>query len=85
MSRDEAVVVERFLNRLEADMAAALLEAEGIQAFVSADDAGGAYPPLQYIRGVRLLVFPEDEDRARQILSDWRQPHPETEAPDSED
>jgi hypothetical protein len=54
-------------------MAAGLLEAEGIYALVSADDAGGAYPSLQYLRGVRLIVFPEDEARAREILADWRQ------------
>lgn len=73
MNQDDAVVVERFSTRLEAEMAAGLLEAEGIQAFVSADDAGGAYPPLQYVRGVRLIVFQEDEIRAREILADWRQ------------
>jgi hypothetical protein len=28
---------------------------------------------LQYLRGVRLIVFPEDEVRAREILEDWRQ------------
>jgi len=70
---DDAVVVEKFSTRLEAEMAAGLLEAEGIPAFVSADDAGGTYPPLQYLRGVRLIVFPEDETRAREILADWRQ------------
>ena len=37
-------------------MAAGLLESEGVEAMVAADDAGGAYPPLQFIRGVRLLV-----------------------------
>jgi hypothetical protein len=73
VAQDDAVVVEKFSNRLEAEMAAGLLEAEGIQAFVSADDAGGAYPPLQYVRGVRLIVFPEDEVRARELLADWRQ------------
>ncbi len=73
MTQDDAVVLEKFYNRLEADMAAGLLEAEGIQAFVSADDAGGTYPPLQYLRGVRLIVFSEDEARAREILADWRQ------------
>jgi hypothetical protein len=73
VNQDDAVVVERFSTRLEAEMAAGLLEAEGIQAFVSADDAGGAYPPLQYVRGVRLIVFQEDEIRAREILADWRQ------------
>ena len=73
MTQDDAVVLEKFYNRLEADMAAGLLEAEGIQAFVSADDAGGTYPPLQYLRGVRLIVCSEDEARARDILADWRQ------------
>jgi hypothetical protein len=73
VTQDETVVVEKFSNRLEAEMAAGLLGAEGIQAFVSADDAGGTYPPLQYLGGVRLIVFLEDETRARQILSDWRE------------
>jgi hypothetical protein len=57
MTQDEAVVVEKFSSRMEAQMAAGLLEAEGIYAFISADDAGGAYPPLQHL-GVRLIVFP---------------------------
>ncbi|HEX9883093.1 MAG TPA: DUF2007 domain-containing protein, partial [Desulfobaccales bacterium] len=52
-----------------AEMAAGLLESEGIEALVMADDAGGAYPMLQFIRGVRLLVAPEDEARAREILA----------------
>ena len=72
MSEDEAVVLEKFGSRMEAQMAAGLLEAEGIYTFISADDAGGAYPPLQYL-GVRLIVYPEDEQRAREILADWRE------------
>jgi predicted Fe-Mo cluster-binding NifX family protein len=71
MTQDEAVVVEKFSTRMEAQMAAGLLEAEGIYSIVSADDAGGAYPPLQHL-GVRLIIFPEDERRAREILADWR-------------
>ena len=50
-------------------MAAGLLESEGIEAMVMADDAGGTYPMLQFIRGVRLMVFKEDEARAREILA----------------
>jgi hypothetical protein len=82
--QDEAVVVESFSTRMEAEMAAGLLEAEGIYTLVSADDAGGAYPPLQYLRGVRLIVLPEDEARAREILADWRQarPLPDEELPE---
>jgi hypothetical protein len=81
MSEDEAVVLEKFSSRMEAQMAAGLLEAEGIYSFISADDAGGAYPPLQHL-GVRLIVLPEDERRAREILADWREAltlEPETE------
>lgn len=73
MFRDDAVIVESFSTRLEAELAAGVLESEGIRAFVVADDAGGAYPPLQMVRGVKLLVLGDDADRARTLLSDWRQ------------
>ena len=76
MTQDEVVVVENFSTRMEAEMAAGVLEAEGVYALVTADDAGGTYPPLQYLRGVRLIVSPEDEKRAREILTDWRQARP---------
>ncbi len=72
---ESAVVVKTFPNRILAGLAASLLEAEGIQTFILSDDAGGAYPMLQFIRGVQLLVAPEDEARARDILeaqvADW--------------
>ncbi|MFH1597171.1 MAG: DUF2007 domain-containing protein [Pseudomonadota bacterium] len=68
MNLDDAVVLETFPSRIEAEMAAGVLESEGIEALVMADDAGGAYPMLQFIRGVRLLVAPEDEALAREIL-----------------
>jgi len=45
-----------------------LLESEGVPAMVMADDAGGAYPSLQFVRGVRLMVAAEDAYRAREIL-----------------
>ena len=76
MTKDEVVVVENFSTRMEAEMAAGVLEAEGVYALVTADDAGGTYPPLQYLGGVRLIVSPEDEKRAREILTDWRQARP---------
>jgi hypothetical protein len=66
---ESAVVIQTFPNRTIAALAASLLEAEGIEAFILADDAGGAYPMLQFIRGVRLLVAPKDEARAREILA----------------
>ena len=69
MNFDDAIVLETFSNRIEAEMAAGLLESEGIEAIVRADDAGGAYPMLQFVRGVRLMVAQEDEARAREILA----------------
>jgi predicted Fe-Mo cluster-binding NifX family protein len=69
LNLDDAVVLETFPNRMAAEMAAGLLASEGIEALVLADDAGGAYPMLQFIRGVRLLVAPEDRYRAREILA----------------
>ncbi len=80
MNLDDAIVLETFPNRIAAEMAAGLLESEGVEAMVVADDAGGAYPPLQFIRGVRLLVYREDEARAREILRDMEaagEPEPE--------
>jgi hypothetical protein len=51
-----------------AELAASLLQAEGLAVTIAADDAGGAYPMLQHLRGVRLLVAWEDEARAREIF-----------------
>lgn len=69
MNLDNAVVIETFPNRILAELAQGLLEGEGIEAMVMADDAGGTYPALQFVRGVRLLVASEDEAQAREILA----------------
>ena len=42
MNLDDAIVLETFSSRIEAEMAAGLLESEGVPAMVLADDAGGA-------------------------------------------
>jgi hypothetical protein len=73
MNLDDAIVLETFASRIEAEMAAGLLESEGVEAMVLADDAGGAYPSLQFVRGVRLMVAAEDAYRARQILKDMEE------------
>ena len=68
MNLDDAVVIDTFPNRVLAEMAADLLAGEGVEARVLADDAGGFYPMLQFVRGVRLYVAREDEALAREIL-----------------
>jgi hypothetical protein len=69
LERESAVVVATFPNRTLAALAASVLEVEGIESFILADDAGGSYPMLQFLRGVKLLVAPDDEERAREILA----------------
>jgi hypothetical protein len=76
--------LETFYSRIEAEMAAGLLESEGVPAMVLADDAGGAYPSLQFVRGVRLMVAAADRYRALEILKamEVAEELPEDEQPD---
>jgi uncharacterized protein (TIGR02246 family) len=59
--------VGMFLNRVDAELARGALEAQGIPAMVSADDAAGMRPHL-WLGGVRVLVRADDVDRAAGIL-----------------
>jgi Putative prokaryotic signal transducing protein len=56
-------------SRTEAELIAGMLRSNGVRAAVSADDAGGQDPQLQ-LQGVRVLVAPEDEALARQLLAE---------------
>ena len=56
-------------SRIEAELIVGMLRTNGVEAILSADDAGGQQPPLQ-IAGVRVLVTPSDEALARQLLAD---------------
>jgi hypothetical protein len=64
----DLIVVETFTYRHQAELAQTALEAAGISSMISADDAGGEVVGLEFTRGVRLLVRPEDEEQARNIL-----------------
>jgi Putative prokaryotic signal transducing protein len=56
-------------SRTEAELIVGLLRSNGLNAAVSADDAGGQDPQLQ-LQGVRVLVAPDDESAARRLLAD---------------
>jgi hypothetical protein len=56
-------------SRTEADLVAGMLRSHGLSADVAADDAGGQYPSMQ-AEGVHVLVAPEDEATARQLIAD---------------
>ncbi len=66
---EDLKLLKSFNRELEAEMAKEMLENEGIPAMVVADDCAGMYPQFQtQSKGVRLLVAPEDLERARDIL-----------------
>ncbi|MDR2985617.1 MAG: DUF2007 domain-containing protein [Nocardiopsaceae bacterium] len=55
-------------SRVEADIIVGMLRSHGVRAVVSADDAGGLEPQLQF-QGVRVLVTPSDEADARELIA----------------
>jgi len=64
----DVVVLRQYSTEVEAHLAAAVLEANGIAAQVLADTAGGALPPIAVIFPVRLLVRAADAALARELL-----------------
>jgi hypothetical protein len=65
----DVVSVAVVTSRTEADLIAGLLRSHGLRVGVTADDAGGQEPQLQ-LQGVHVLVAPDDEAEARQLLAD---------------
>lgn len=62
------VVVRRFMSEAEADLAKAILAANGIEASVLRDDAGGMLPSMSLMSEIRLVVAPDDAEAAREVL-----------------
>jgi predicted Fe-Mo cluster-binding NifX family protein len=62
------VPVALVASRIEAELIVGLLRNNGVNAVVSADDAGGQEPQLQ-TQGVRVLVPPSEEAAARQLIA----------------
>ena len=69
MDFQNAVVVARFASRATAEAAVSLLKSEDIDAVITSDDAGGELPNLDLARNVRVLVQSENEEFARQLLT----------------
>jgi ABC-type antimicrobial peptide transport system ATPase subunit len=62
--------VAAFNTRLEADLAVAILDEAGIDALVTADNLGGAFPMMQMITGgYKVLVLTAVADEAREIIA----------------
>ena len=64
----DIVVVREFGNEVEANLAASVLEANGIPARVATDTAGGAFPSLALVFPIRLMVQRSDRELALELL-----------------
>lgn len=77
--------VKTYSYRHDAELAMSLLEAAGIQAYITADDAGGQAVGIQFSGGVKLWVPAPELERARSLLSDVDKPATEPPEIDLED
>lgn len=64
------ILLREFGNEAEANLAASVLEANGIPARVTADTAGGAFPSLALVFPIRLLVQRRDRELALELLDE---------------
>lgn len=68
-SQEDLVVVRTYSYRHEAEIGRTMLESNGIDAMIVADDAGGMRPSLGLMNGgVRLLVRRQDEQTTKKLL-----------------
>jgi len=65
---EQPTLVKTYSYRHETELAQALLEAEGIESVIRADDCGGLGIGLSFSGGVRVLVGAGDAERAIEIL-----------------
>lgn len=64
----DLIVAHVFAYRHEAELARGMLEAEGIEAVILADDCGGQRPLLGANTGIKLMVRRSHERQARKLL-----------------
>lgn len=70
MSENSIVAIKSYPSRMDADLAKAVLQANGIEAIVSADDAGGMEPWLASAQHIQILVREGDASLARDLLAE---------------
>jgi hypothetical protein len=66
MTEPDLIVIAEFDARPQADLLRAHLESSGIEAHVTADDIGGAFPG---VGTAKVWVSSDDEDAARAIAA----------------
>ncbi len=68
LASDKTIVVTTFPSRMDAEVAREYLADMDIEAYVSADDAGGMHPQLQQVHGVKLVVMDSQAENAYALL-----------------
>lgn len=69
----DVVLLDSFTNVVEANLAKGTLESEGIEAYLLGDDMVAAnWLLMNAIGGLRLMVGSGDENRAKEILQEYR-------------
>ena len=71
MSSSKLITVSTFRSAADAQIAKGILDEEGIESMIRADNAGGMYPALS---GADLLVRSEDVAKAHDALQDLDRP-----------
>lgn len=64
------VTIGTYSTEVEAQIAQATLEANGIASIILRDDAGGMLPSLHILANVKLAVQEEDAELAKEILAE---------------
>jgi len=65
---DDLYVIRTFSNHVEASLAEAVLDANGIPSSLISDDAGGMMPWLHSLHPIRLMVRKSDVEDAVSLL-----------------
>lgn len=85
-SEVEVARIRRFSSRVDAEVAASMLTARGIDAQVVNDDTGGMHPNLAFGHGGSEIVVPDDQLEEATALLDDRDGHDQVAtAPPDED
>lgn len=66
----DPTIVRGFTDRAEAEIARGLLEAEGIDAAISADDLGAEGIGITFGKAIDLIVEADDVARANELLDE---------------
>ena len=68
--REDLVIIKKYLNETEANIAKGLLESNKISAIIIKDNCGGMRPHMSYAFPVRLMVKSSDKEEALKLLTE---------------